>query len=40
MNKANTELLDKINAALAELKAEGFMDQLAAKYFSTEEAAE
>ncbi len=36
----NTELLDKINAALAELKAEGFMDQLAAKYFSTEEAAE
>ena len=40
VNKANTELLDKINAALAELKAEGFMDQLAAKYFSTEEAAE
>ena len=36
----NKELLDKINAALAELKAEGFMDQLAAKYFSTEEAAE
>ncbi len=37
VNKANTELLDKINAALAELKAEGFMEALAAKYFSDAE---
>ena len=36
VNKDNVELLDKINAALAELKAEGFMDTLAAKYFSAE----
>lgn len=40
VNKANTELLDKINGALAELKAEGFLDELAAKYFSDTEAAE
>ncbi len=42
VNKANTELLDKINAALAELEAEGFMEQLAVKYFSgdAEETAE
>ena len=39
VNKANTELLDKINGALAELKAEGFLDELAAKYFSSEEEA-
>ena len=37
VNKDNVELLDKINAALAELKAEGFLDTLAAKYFSSEE---
>ncbi len=41
VNKSNTELLDKINQALAELKEEGFMETLAAKYFSAaEEAAE
>lgn len=42
VNKNNTELLDKINAALAELEQEGFMDQLAVKYFggAAEEAAE
>ena len=40
VNKDNTELLEKINGALAELKAEGFMDELAAKYFSSEETAE
>ena len=34
VNKANPELLEKINAALAELKAEGFFDTLAAKYFA------
>ena len=37
VNKQNTELLDKINDALAELKAEGFMETLAAKYFSSAE---
>ena len=42
VNKANSALLDKINTALAELEAEGFMDQLAVKYFggAAEEAAE
>lgn len=42
VNKANTELLEKINTALAELEAEGFMEQLAVKYFGgeAEEAAE
>ncbi|MBR3020351.1 MAG: basic amino acid ABC transporter substrate-binding protein [Clostridia bacterium] len=34
VNKANPELLEKINAALAELKAEGFFEILAAKYFA------
>lgn len=34
VNKDNTELLEKINAALAELEAEGFFDELAVKYFS------
>jgi hypothetical protein len=35
------ELLDKINAALVELEAEGYFDELAVKYFGgeTEEAA-
>ncbi len=37
VNKQNTELLDKINAALAELKAEGYLDILAAKYFGSAE---
>lgn len=37
VNKQNTELLDKINAALAELKAEGYLDALAAKYFGSAE---
>ena len=39
VNKENPELLAKIDAALAELEAEGFYDQLAVKYFSDEEAA-
>lgn len=37
VNKDNTELLDKINGALAELKAEGFMEELAAKYYGAAE---
>ena len=37
VNKENVELLEKINAALAELKAEGFLDTLAAKYFGSAE---
>ena len=41
VNKDNPELLEKINAALKELEAEGFFETLAVKYFSdTEEAAE
>jgi len=36
VNKDNPELLEKINAALAELEAEGFYDELAVKYFSEE----
>ena len=39
VNKDNPELLTKINAALAELEAEGFYEELAVKYFSTEEEA-
>ena len=39
VNKENPELLQKINAALAELEAEGFYDELAVKYFSDEEEA-
>ena len=41
VNKDNVELLDKINAALVELEAEGYFDELAVKYFGgeTEEAA-
>jgi len=34
VNKNNTELLEKINAAIAELEAEGFFEQLAVKYFA------
>ena len=41
VNKNNVELLDKFNVALDELEAEGFMDQLALKYFGGgEEAAD
>jgi len=41
VNKENPELLEKINAALKELEAEGFFEGLAVKYFTeTEEAAE
>ena len=41
VNKENPELLEKINAALKELEASGFYEELAVKYFSnTEEAAE
>ena len=40
VNKDNPDLLAKINAALKELEAEGFYDELAVKYFSEEEAAE
>lgn len=36
VNKDNSELLEKIDAALAELEAEGFFDELAVKYFSAE----
>ena len=39
VNKANPELLEKINAALKELEAEGFYEELAVKYFSSEEEA-
>ena len=39
VNKENPELLEKINAALAELEAEGFYEELAVKYFSDEEEA-
>ena len=34
--KENTELLDKVNAALAELKAEGKLDEIIAKYIKAE----
>ena len=40
VNKDNPELLEKINAALAELEAEGFYEELAVKYFTETEAAE
>ena len=40
VNKENPELLEKINAALKELEAEGFYEELAVKYFSSEETAE
>lgn len=39
VNKENPELLEKINAALKELEAAGFYEELAVKYFSTEEEA-
>lgn len=39
VNKENPELLEKINAALKELEAEGFYEELAVKYFSAEEEA-
>ena len=39
VNKENPELLGKINAALKELEAEGFYEELAVKYFSEEEEA-
>ena len=39
VNKDNPELLEKINAALKELEAAGFYEELAVKYFSTEEEA-
>ena len=39
VNKENPELLEKINAALKELEAEGFFEELAVKYFSDEEEA-
>ncbi len=34
--KENTELLEKVNAALAELKAEGKLDEIIAKYIKAE----
>ena len=34
--KENTELLDKVNGALAELKAEGKLDEIIAKYIKAE----
>lgn len=39
VNKENPELLEKINAALKELEAAGFYEELAVKYFSNEEEA-
>ncbi len=39
VNKENPELLEKINNALKELEAEGFYEELAVKYFSSEEEA-
>ena len=36
VNKGNTELLTKIDKALADLKAEGFFDTLDAKYFTAD----
>lgn len=35
--KSNTELLEKINKAMAELKADGTIDKIVAKYINTEE---
>ncbi|MBQ4640772.1 MAG: transporter substrate-binding domain-containing protein [Clostridia bacterium] len=35
VNKQNPELLKKINDALAELEKEGYMDELAVKYFGS-----
>lgn len=32
--KENTELLDQINATLAEMQEDGFIDELTAKYFA------
>ena len=37
MNKDNTALLDAVNAALAELKADGTLDAIITKYIPTEE---
>ena len=39
VNKSNPELLEKINAALKELEAEGFYEELAVKYFTESEEA-
>ena len=36
INKENTELLDAINGALGELKADGTLDQIIAKYIKSE----
>ena len=36
VKKGNTELLNAVNAALAELKSEGKLDEIAAKYTKTE----
>ena len=36
VNKENTELLDNINAALAELKADGTFDSIVSKYIKAE----
>ena len=36
VRKGNTELLNQINAALAELKADGTLDAIVAKYITAE----
>lgn len=36
VKKGNTELLDKINGALSELKSEGVLDEIVAKYITAE----
>ena len=38
INKDNTELLEKVNAALAELKADGTIDKIVAKYINPDNA--
>ena len=36
VKKGNTQLLDKINGALAELKSSGTLDEIVAKYITAE----
>ena len=36
IKKGNTELVEKMNAAIAELKSEGKIDEIVAKYMDAE----
>ncbi len=36
LNKEDTELLEKVNTALAELKADGKIDEIVSKYIKAE----